>query len=372
MLQLQQRALGQTLLGPLIMHSLQQARLQPCVCHFHFKWSFSSVFSLKVRGRGRFNASLVDSRMVWWWRGVKHKGSTANAGDSQRDVKQGASWEGGTERLGPAFFSSASNSPLLFRCEQIQRIMHWCLVILRAYSMWQWYQGLPSAAWRASAICGVIRGHVRHPQGRCGTGARDTHPAAGVAGCSVGHLKWQQIPVLKQLTWAATLQMPAAPLDCNTGAQFTKMHILYLNTIEQSSWDTNYRSKWWLCLSLFPGKIFQLGQLRPGLVTACKTFLLGFQQWAWLPSDISEHFFLSWGILWWSKPPCEGMNSNPFKDTTLLFSEMLSAVSFLKENSQNYDMIYSLLLFLDVLFKQIPEHILPLEVFLLDGIIFTI
>lgn len=282
--------------------------------------------------------------MVWWWRGAKHKGSTPSAGVSQSDVKQGASWEDGTKRLEPAFFSSASNSPLSFRCEQIQHVMHWRLVILGGYSVQQRYQGLPSAAWRASAIWGVTRGHLRHLQGRCGTGLRDTHPAEGIAECPMGHLKWHQIPVFKQLTWPAALQT-SAPLDCNMGAQFLKMHVLYLNIIQQSCWDTNYRSKWWLCLSLFPGKTFQLGQLRPGLVTACKSFLLGFQQWTWLPSDISEHFFLSWGTLWWSKPPCEGKSSNQFKDTTLLFSEMLLAVcSFLKDNSKNYNMIYSLLL----------------------------
>lgn len=83
-----------------------------------------------------------------------------------------------------------------------------------------------------------------------------------------------------------------------------------------------------------PSKMFHLGQLRLSLVTFCELFLLGFQRWAWLPSDISEHFVLSWGSLWWSKPPCEDMSSNLFKDTTLLFLWNAVGSLFLSEGKQ--------------------------------------
>lgn len=47
------------------------------------------------------------------------------------------------------------------------------------------------------------------------------------------------------------------------------------------------------------------------------------------------------------------MGSKPFKDTTLLFSEMLLAdCSFLKENSKNNNVLYILLLLIfDILFN---------------------
>lgn len=131
-----------------------------------------------------------------------------------------------------------------------------------------------------------------------------------------------------------------------------KTHLLNPAIIQESRWDTNHRSKGWLCLSVLPGKTLQLGQLRTSLVTAYKPFLLGFQQWVSLPSGISEHYskkkysLMIQDTLW-------DMGSNPFKDTTLLFSEMLLAnCSFLKVNSKNNNVLYILLLLIfDILFN---------------------
>lgn len=47
-----------------------------------------------------------------------------------------------------------------------------------------------------------------------------------------------------------------------------KKHILYFSILQGPCWETNYRSKRWLCLTAFPGKTLQLGQLRPSLITA--------------------------------------------------------------------------------------------------------
>lgn len=249
--------------------------------------------------------------------------------------------------------------------------MHWCAHISGGCPMQRWYQGFPSTAWRASAIWGVIQGHLRHPQGRCSTGLRDTHPAGGIPACPVGILNGTRYP-----HWSRWPEQP--PCRCLPHWTVTWEHspqnsILYLNIIQESCWDTNHRSKWWVHLSLFPGKTFQLGQLRPSLVAACKLFLLGFQQWAWLPSDISEHFFLIWRILWWSKPHSEGMSSNLFKDITLLFFEMLSACSFLKEGSKKYNVICILLLLIfgHIIYTNSWTYS-AFRSFLLAGIIFII
>lgn len=45
-------------------------------------------------------------------------------------------------------------------------------------------------------------------------------------------------------------------------------HILYFSILQEPCWETDYRSKRWLCLPAFPGKTLQLGQLRPSLITA--------------------------------------------------------------------------------------------------------
>lgn len=103
--------------------------------------------------------------------------------------------------------------------------------------------------------------------------------------------------------WSTAKQRPQS--GSGTLLALQKMRILYLGIIQESRWDTTHRSKWWLCLSVLPGKALQLGQLRPSLVTAYKPFLLGFQQWVSLPSDTSEHFILKRNTLWWSKAPCE-------------------------------------------------------------------
>lgn len=170
------------------------------------------------------------------------------------------------------------------------------------------------------------------------------------------------LPCLDLVTGTRAQQSKGPEVTTCVPLALSKKHILYFSILQEPCLETNYRSKRWLCLPAFPVKTLQLGQLRPGLVTANRSQITS--------SSVSARGLTAKWRFWTlpSELRCADdpkhlvrCGHNHFKAAALLFSEEpLAAWSILKENTTNRNILCILLLLIIVaLLILIPELILP-------------